>query len=117
MKTLDEFKRGVLAAAGFASEYDGCSTHRYQLGDCIALKLNVRGGRPRLNRRRLDDPTNTWICGFALALAEMHRRLAGGSDSSGVVEVVRSSGLTLARIREAGASSFDWKELRSAGVG
>lgn len=53
----EEFKRGVLAAAAVASDYDGCSAHRYRLGDCVACKLNVvRRVKPRLNRRRLEDP-------------------------------------------------------------
>jgi len=56
---------------------------------------------------------NAWFCGFATALAELHRRL---SNSTGVCEVASAAGLTLRVARTAGVDSFDWKELRRAGV-
>jgi len=57
-----------------------------------------------------------WIAGFAVGLAEMHRLLIGGNNSSGVVEVARNAGLTLKLAERAGVSDFDLKELRKAGV-
>ena len=59
---------------------------------------------------------NQWICGFGLALAEIHRLLIGGNNSSGVCEVARNAGLTLAKFKRAGLDNFDMKELRRAGV-
>lgn len=59
---------------------------------------------------------NQWTCGFGLALAEIHRLLIGGNDSSGVCEVVRNAGLTLAKFKRAGLDDFDLQELRRAGV-
>jgi hypothetical protein len=67
---------------------------------------------PRKTPKRLDE----WIAGFAVALAEMHRLLFGGCNSSGVCEVARNAGVTLARAKAAGVSDFDLKELRKAGV-
>ena len=47
-----EFRRGVMAAAAVAQDYDRSSTHPYRLGDCIACKLNVVARkRPRRNRK------------------------------------------------------------------
>lgn len=83
----------------------------------IALKLNVIGRlKPRRNKKCLQDPKNAWICGLATGLAEMHRRLLGGSDSTGVVNVARDCGITIASAKAAGVAAFDWKELRRAGV-
>jgi hypothetical protein len=44
--TKMEFKRGVLFAAIIARDYNSCSTHKYDLGDCIEAKLNQIGKRP-----------------------------------------------------------------------
>lgn len=74
------------------------------------IGTHVRRGDDRQRLRR------EWICGFGLALAEMHRRLLGGNDSTGVCEVVRNAGLTLAKFKRAGLDDFDLKELRQAGV-
>jgi len=112
----DDFKKGVLAAAAVASAYDACSTHRYRLEDCIAGKLNVGRAKPRRNDRHLPSPADSWLCGCAVALAEMHRLLIGGNNSSGVVGVARAAGLTIARAKAAGVDAYDWKELRRAGV-
>lgn len=57
-----------------------------------------------------------WIAGFAVALAEMHRRLIGGNDSTGVCEVARNAGITIKIARESGVDPYDLKELKKAGV-
>jgi hypothetical protein len=59
---------------------------------------------------------NAWACGFGAALAEMHRRLLNGNDSTGVCEVSRQAGLALGDYRRAGLSAYDLRELRKAGV-
>lgn len=53
-----------------------------------------------------------WICGFATALAEVHRRL---SNSSIICEVARDAGITLKQARGAGVE-FDLRELQKAGA-
>lgn len=108
----DAWKRGAEAAAGLAAEY--ATTHQYRLDDVILFKLNLRDGKPRPNKRKVEDPKETWICGFALALAEMHRL---GKNSSQVCEVVRDAGLTIGQIKKAGCDPYDWKELERAGAG
>lgn len=115
MKRSD-FQRGVIAAAGVAESYDSTSTHPYRLGDCILAKLNVAKRAPRRNRHVQRNEQAAWLSGFAVALAEMHRRLFGGNDSTGVCEVARAAGLTLTFARAAGVSAFDLKELKRAGV-
>jgi len=50
-REISEYERGVRAAAGLASEYDGCSSHPLRLEDCILGKLNMLEGRPRRNKR------------------------------------------------------------------
>ncbi len=112
----NSFRRGVAAAASVAADYDASSTHPYRLGDCILAKLNLREQKPRRNARKLQDPEGAWLAGFAVALAEMHRLLLHGNNSSGVCAVARDAGLTLAVARAAGVSTFDLKELRKAGV-
>jgi hypothetical protein len=59
---------------------------------------------------------DAWTAGFATALAEMHRRLLGGADSTGVCEVARNAGITIAIARKAGVSDYDLRELAKAGV-
>lgn len=76
----------------------------------------VARNRPRRNRKAQQGERDAWLSGFAVALAEMHRRLSGGNDSTGVCEVSRAAGLTLESARAAGVSAFDLKELRRAGV-
>lgn len=113
----DEFQRGVRAAAHVAEMYDGSSTHQYRLGDCILGKLNVGNRKkPRRNRRAIRQPGDTWILGFATALAEMHRRLVHGNDSTSVCAVARAAGITLKLASGAGVSAFDLKELKRAGI-
>lgn len=111
-----EWQRGVLAAADVAESYDSSSTHPYRLGDCIAGKLNVRRQPPRRNKHARRNDRDSWTIGFAMALAESHRRLLGGNDSTGVCEVARNAGLTLTSARAAGVSDFDLRELKKAGV-
>ena len=111
------FVRGVEAAAGVAEQYNSSTTHPYRLDDCILCKLNVtKRQKPRLNKKKLERPADTWVQGFATALAEMHRRLPGGSDSSGVCEVAHNAGITIEIAKDAGVSPFDLRELKRAGV-
>lgn len=56
---------------------------------------------------------NAWICGFAGALAEMHRRY---ENSTCICEVSRDAGITLQKARKAGVELFDLRELKRAGV-
>lgn len=73
---------------------------------------NCRRGRS-LQRQNEDAE---WIRGFATALAEIHRLLAGGNNSEGVCEIARNAGLSLKGLERAGLSDFDLRELRKAGV-
>lgn len=111
-----DFTRGAKAAAGVAAGYNATSSHPYRIDDCILLKLNVTCGSPRPNKAKQPHAINSWFQGFATGLAEMHRRLAGGADSTGVREAARNAGLTLARARIAGVSGYDLRELKKAGV-
>jgi hypothetical protein len=111
-----EFVKGVKAAADVASAYDASSAHPYRLGDCIVAKLNVGARKPRKNRKAIDLPEESWLQGAAVALAEMHRRLHGGNDSTGVRATAKNMGITIARCKEIGVMPFDWQELKRAGV-
>lgn len=111
-----EFQRGVRAAADVARSYDSTSTHPYRLDDCILAKLNVGRRKPRRNRHVQRSERDAWLSGFAVALAEMHRRLLGGNDSTSVCKVAQEAGLTLTSARAAGVSVFDLKEIKRAGV-
>ena len=116
MKT--DFRRGVLAAAAVAADYNASTTHPYRLDDCITCKLNVVGrSKPRRNKQRLRDPDAAWMVGAATALAEMHRTLLNGGDSASVRRVATACGLTRAYAKRMGISAFDLKELKKAGVG
>jgi hypothetical protein len=113
----DDYVRGVEAAAGVIEQYNSSTTHPYRLDDCVLCKLNVtKRAKPRRNTTKLASPKDTWVQGFATALAEMHRRLLGGNDSDGVRAVACEAGITLAIAKKAGVSSYDWRELRRAGV-
>jgi hypothetical protein len=59
---------------------------------------------------------SSWYRGFASALAEMHRLLLHGYNSSGVCEVARDAGLSLNRARDAGVCERDIVELTKAGL-
>lgn len=126
-----DFQLGAVAAAEVAETYNSTSTHPYRLGDCILAKMNIGKQRPRVNVRRLrrdrdgrvgggaslDLPIrDAWVRGFAVALAEMHRLLLSGNDSTGVCKVAREAGVTLKVARSAGVSNLDLKELKKAGV-
>jgi hypothetical protein len=111
-----DFKRGVKAAAGVADTYNSTSTHRYRLGDCVLAKLNIEKRKPRNNKHATRNDRDAWLRGFATALAEIHRQLLGGNDSSGVCAVARAAGLTITSARAAGVSAFDLKELKKAGI-
>ena len=109
-----DFKKGVLAAAAIASDYDGSTTHKFRLGDCIAMKLNVVDRiKPRRNKSCLQNPKDAWVCGFVTALAEMHRKY---QNSSSVVDTADDAGVTVTVARKSKANPYDIKELRSAGV-
>lgn len=115
MKRSD-FHRGALAAASVADTYDSTSTHPYRLGDCILAKLNIRKQKPRINRRCTRNERDSWLSGFAVALAEIHRQLLHGNNSTGVCATARAAGLTLKSARAAGVSAYDLKELKKAGI-
>lgn len=52
------FLRGAEMAAMIASEmYDGCSTHKYRIDDCVLSKMNLRSGVPRKNHKRVKAAT------------------------------------------------------------
>jgi len=53
------------------------------------------------------------MSGFAVAVAEIHRRLPNGTIAR---EVARDAGLTIRAARAAGVSAFDLAELRRAGI-
>lgn len=113
---LDDFKRGAKAAADVAETYSSTSTHPYRLGDCVLAKLNLSKRKPRINKRCPRNDRDSWLSGFAVALAEMHRRLLNGNDSTSVCAVARTAGLTIKSARAAGVSAFDLKELKKAGI-
>lgn len=52
-----------------------------------------------------------WLCGYAAGLAAVHRATR---DSSGIAWAMVSDGVTLKRLREAGAETFDTDELARA---
>lgn len=108
-----DFKQGVLMAAAVADDYNGSSTHKHRLGDCIAMKLNVvKRKRPRLNKKRIKDPSSM-TRGMALALAEIYRT---SRDSSAVREVARAANLTIAEMKRAGVDPYDLRALKQAGI-
>jgi hypothetical protein len=111
-----DFQRGVIAAAGIAAMYNSTSTHRYRLDACIRGKLNVDRVKPRLNRQTRSIDRDPWLVGASTALAEMHRRLLHGNDSTSVCAVARTIGLTIKSARAAGVAPYDLRELKKAGV-
>ena len=62
------------------------------------------------------DLSYEWYNGFAIALAEMHRRLIGGNDSTGICAVAKAAGLTRRIAKWAGVAPYDLRELERAGV-
>lgn len=111
-----EYQRGAIAAASVVENYDSTSTHPYRLGDCILFKLNIRKQKPRVNRSAPRNARDSWQRGFAVALAEIHRQLLHGNDSTSVCAVARAAGLTRSSARAAGVDPFDLKELKKAGI-
>ena len=69
--------------------------------------------KPLPNAEAVQVGDDKWICGFALALAEVHRI---NRNSTTICEVARDAGLSLTRMRAAGVELYDWRELRKAGV-
>jgi hypothetical protein len=112
------FTRGARAAAAIADDYNSSSTHPYRLGDCILDKLNLRErpGPPRKNRMRIDDPQNAWICGFAMALADVYRLLVDGNDGKSICKIAHAAGVSLDMLRAAGVPPQDIRALKRAGV-
>jgi hypothetical protein len=111
---VTSYLQGVLAAAAVAGEYDGCSTHEYRLGDCVAQKLNATPRKkPRLNKKRLKDPRDVATAAFVAALADVWRSFHEGKI---VREVARGGGVTLEVARKAGVALQDRVALRQAGV-
>lgn len=115
-QVTDEFKRGARNAASVAADYDSASTHLYRLGDCILGKLNLRDGKPRRNKTKVDDPKAAWLRGVAFGLAEMSRLLINAGPDKELCRIADGAGLALATARAAGVVAFDLKELRKAGV-
>lgn len=112
------FRRGVEAAAGVIEMFNGTTTHAYRLDDVVLCKLNVIGrAKPRLNKKKIADPKEagdrSWIQGFVMALAEMHRH---GAGSSAVVEVARDAGMNISEAKREGCDPYDWRQLKKAGV-
>jgi len=64
----------------------------------------------------MNDAEKAWIRGFCTALAEMHRLLSGGRNSSGVCDVAKAASVSLREAREAGVAGWDLVELAKAGV-
>lgn len=113
-----DFARGAKAAADVAATYNATSSHPYRIDDCVLIKLNVKCGTPRPNRAKQARPDDVWFRGYAAGLATMNRRIIGGTgaDATGVCEAARAAGLTIARAKAAGVSSYDLRELKRAGV-
>ena len=87
----------------------------YRYGDQTpaydALMAYYEDFRPR--RRAPITVVNEWLAGYAVALAEIHRL---HEHSTGVCEVARNAGVTIATAKAAGVDEFDLSELRKAGV-
>jgi hypothetical protein len=65
------------------------------------------------NPNHPDGYDDAWTCGFASALATMHK-VTGASSS--VCYVASSAGLTIARAKNARCEPYDIDELSRAGV-
>lgn len=108
-----EFVRGAKAAADIAANYNSSTLHSYRLDDCILAKLNMRTKQPRRNSKKIESPDNSWVQGYAVALAEVHRIC---HNTSSILEAAKGAGLTIKSLQEAGVSAFDWRELKRVGV-
>jgi hypothetical protein len=69
-----------------------------------------------VDKSRAEIERDAWLSGYAVALAEIHRQLLHGNNSTGICAAARAAGLTIATARSAGVSAFDLKELKKAGV-
>lgn len=106
------FIRGAKAAAYVASDYNGSTTHAYRLDDCILGKLNIdRRSKPRRNLKALQVRKDSWLAGFAAALAEVHH-----SDSARICFAANSVGLTIEVAKKIGLSETARRELKRAGI-
>jgi hypothetical protein len=54
---------------------------------------------------------NEWYCGYAAALGTLHRSF---HDPDLVRRIMTADGVTVAKLRAAGASDFDMREIRAA---
>jgi len=64
----------------------------------------------------MDESEKAWIRGFSNALAEMHRLLRVGYNSSGVCSVAKGAHLSSRAAQPAGVSTRDMADLKKAGV-
>ncbi len=107
------FELGARAAADVAATYNGSTTHPLRLDDCILAKLNLATRNPRKNRERIQRPSQAFVAGMCLAIAETHRHTGGDSAAC---TVARDAGITLASARAAGVDPYDLKTLKKAGI-
>lgn len=78
-----------------------------------AVAKSDSAGDTRCQADESDAAKRSWINGFAVALAQVHRE---GGGSTVVYEAARDAGLTLTAAHEAGVSSFDIRELKRAKI-
>jgi hypothetical protein len=107
----DEYVRGAKAAAEVADQYQ--TTHPYCLYDCILSKLNISSRKLRRNKHKLQTPDEAWLCGYAVALAEVSR--IDGRNAN-IVRAAQVASFTIEEIKKLGVDSYDWRELKRAGV-
>jgi hypothetical protein len=116
---IDDFKRGVEAAAGVLElgGFNAVTTHPFRLGDVILCKLNQTARKkPRRNKVRLEDPKDALVRGFAMGLAGMHAQLILAGHDEGLCRLAREMRLTLAEAKRVGVMEIDLARLRAAGV-
>jgi len=108
------FRRGVLAAAAVADQYNSCTNLPYRLGDLVACKLNATSRqKPRKNRKRLEDPDLVLARGITTALVDV---LRVSHDANVVREVARAANLTAVLMKRAEVPAHDRLLLQRAGV-
>jgi len=105
---------------GGPSETNGCESADYVDGwnDALsAVKQSSRAADP-LSLASMDSIAveHAWTRGFATALAEVHRLLIFGNETSGVREIAATAGVDLAALREARVATADIRSLRIAGL-
>jgi hypothetical protein len=64
----------------------------------------------------MSQEEKAWIRGFCTALADIHRLLLGGHNSSGVCEVAKAALLSRRAAKYAGVAERDIVELDKVGV-